>query len=308
MTILQSITGKWQVSGKIGIGMQLVKERYGITGSYEAGSRLDKDGKMVGDKEFDSIFSLLHNYPDIFWKNIWDNLREFPEKVALNVPYYLLLLAIIGCFRKPVYAITPGRMPLYCTFLPLASYLIFSFDPRYFYPYVPILLLFSVSGADWLSGCLTRRFLRKEMPIGIALIAILSAYYFYLDIPRVPSAPYDYTQDGGRFDDKQVGLRLKKILPSDSVLMTRSGRVAFYANMPYSIPPDSDLDASLNYARNNKITHIIANMQMYAMRPAFAALYTPLTSPGFIPSFQGLELVYTGQEPGGQPYLVYKLR
>lgn len=307
MVALHNITGKWQASGKIGIGMQLVKERYGIQGAYESQFMLDRDGKPFAEKVFDTPLSLLRERPEIFWNNIRDNLREFPGKVAQNVPYYLLLLAFIGFFRRPEAEVFAGRLPLYSTFFPLVSYVMFTFDPRYFYPYVPVLLIFVAAGTGWLFDCLGRRLLPAKYPVGLVLIAALSAYYLYLDLPR-PAAPYDFTQDGGRFDDKQVGLRLKKVIPQGSKLMTRSSRVGFYADMAVVIPPEADLPASLEFARKNGVTHIVANMQLFAMRQAFEPLFLPLMVPGSTESVPGIELVYIGQEPGGQPYLVYLLR
>ena len=312
MNALHNITGKWQVSGKIGIGMQLVKERYGIQGAYESQFQLDRNGKLAADKGFDTPLSLLRERPGIFWSNIRDNLREFPGKVSDNFPYYLLILALIGCFRRPSAEMFAGRLPLYSTFIPLVSYIVFTFDPRYFYPYVPVLLIFVSAGADWISVHLAdrfmpSRFLPNKYPVGIALIAVLSMYYIYLDMPR-HAVPYDFTQDDGRFDDKQVGLRLKKVLPSESRLLTRSGRVGFYAGMPIVIPPEADLPTSLDYARNNGVTHVVANVQLYAMRQAFAPLFQPLITPGSVTDIPGLEVVYIGQESGGQPYLVYRLK
>jgi hypothetical protein len=136
---------------------------------------------------------------------------------------------------------------------------------------------------------------------------VLGGYFIYGELPR-PLPPYHYEQDGGRFDDKQVGLRLKRILPKGSVLMTRSGRVAFYADMPMVIPPQAEPARILEYARKNRVTHLVANIQLMNMRPQLEYLFTPLIQPGarFIPP-TGMEIVHIGEEPGGLPYIVYRL-
>lgn len=306
MVALHNITGKWQISGKVGIGIQLVKDRYGVKGAYESQFRLNKDGKGYAGGGFESPLSLLRERPDIFLANVRDNLVEFPGKVAGNVPYYLLLFAVVGMFCTPLTALFAGRLLLFVTFLPLMSYVILTFDPRYFYPYVPVLLLFVSVGVNAACGQMSR-IIPARLPLALCLIALLSAYYLYQDIPR-QRPPYDFNQDGGRFDDKQVGLRLKSILPPQAVLLTRSSRIGFYANRPVVIPPEAELRSSLDFARKNGVTHIVANMQLLGMRPAFEPLFQPLMAPGSVTPVPGVELVYTGQEPGGQPYLVYGLK
>ncbi len=306
MAALHSITGKWQVSGKVGINTQLVKDRYGVEGAYESQFRLNSDGKGYVGGGFESPLTLLKNRPDIFWRNISDNLRTFPGKVAVNIPYYLLVFAVVGMFCAPSYAAFGGRLPLFVGFLPLAAYVIFTFDPRYFYPYVPVLLLFVSSGLQTAAG-FASRFKPMRLPVGLCLVILLSAYYLYLDIPR-QQPPYDYHQDGGRFDDKQVGLRLNRILPPQAVVLTRTARISFYANRRTVIPPLEDLRTSLDFARKNGVTHILANMQLLSMRPAFEPLFQPIMITADVTPVPDVELVYIGQENGGQYYLVYRLK
>jgi hypothetical protein len=90
--------------------------------------------------------------------------------------------------------------------------------------------------------------------------------------------------------------------------MTRSGRVAFYADMPMVIPPQAEPARILEYARKNRVTHLVANIQLMNMRPQLEYLFTPLIQPGtrFIPP-TGMEIVHIGEEPGGLPYIVYRL-
>lgn len=306
MTALHNMTGKWQISGKLGINTKFIMERNGLKGAYESQFRINSDGNGYVGGGVETPVTLLKERPDIFWNNIKNNLLEFPGKVSGNVPYYLLIFAIIGMLCTPVSKVFTGRLALFATFFPLISYIVFAFDPRYFYPYMPIVLLFTSAGLNHI-GVLASRLLQIRLPVGLSLIVLVSGYYLYLDIPRLPP-PYHYTQDGGRFDDKQVGLRLKTLLPPEAVLLTRSSRVGFYANRQILIPPDEDLRTSLDFARKNGVTHIVANMQLHSMRPAFEPLYQPLILPGSLVTVPDVELIYIGQESGGQPYLVYRLK
>jgi hypothetical protein len=140
------------------------------------------------------------------------------------------------------------------------------------------------------------------------VVCALSAYYLYLEYPR-PRPPYDYRQDGARYDDKQIGIRLRTIIPEKAVIMTRSGRIAFYVDRPWVRPPQEGFDQIMAYARKNKVQYLIANMLLLATRPQMEPLFKPLLEPKdpFQPP-PGLELIYAGAEPGGLPYLVYRLK
>jgi hypothetical protein len=142
----------------------------------------------------------------------------------------------------------------------------------------------------------------------LPLAAILAAYFAYIELPR-PKPPYDYTQDGGRYDDKQIGVRLRTLIPEKAVIMTRSGRIGFYAQRNFVLPPQGSPEEIIAYARKSKVSYLIATIQLLKMRPQLEGLYAPLINPGgqFAPP-PGLELVYTGREPGGLPYMVYRFR
>jgi hypothetical protein len=128
-------------------------------------------------------------------------------------------------------------------------------------------------------------------------------------LPADRNVPYSYTQDGGRFDDKQVGIKLRSIIPEGAVIMTRSGRVGFYSQRPYVLPPQAGFAEILDYARKNKVSYLVANLQLLNVRPQLEPLYSPLIDPQKdVPPPAGVELVYIGQEPGGLPYLLYRFR
>jgi hypothetical protein len=157
-------------------------------------------------------------------------------------------------------------------------------------------------------GAVSRRLGIKPFWIAGAVTLVMAGNFVYAELPR-PLPPYNYEQDGGRFDDKQVGLRLKQILPKGSILMTRSGRVAFYAGMPMIIPPQAEASRIMEFARKSGVTHLVANVQLMNMRPQLEYLFSPLTNPGvpYSPP-AGMDIVYVGEEPGGLPYIVYRLK
>jgi hypothetical protein len=90
--------------------------------------------------------------------------------------------------------------------------------------------------------------------------------------------------------------------------MTRSGRIGFYSERQYLLPPQESFEAILSYAEKNRVTHLVVTPQLIGMRPQLEFLFRPVIEPGtpFTPP-AGMQLVYTGMEPGGLPYLVYQL-
>ncbi len=75
------------------------------------------------------------------------------------------------------------------------------------------------------------------------------------------------------------------------------------------MPPQTDFSGILENARQSRVSYLVATLQMLRMRPQLEPLYVPLIYPRkklLLPP--GLELVYIGQEPGGLPYLLYRLK
>jgi 4-amino-4-deoxy-L-arabinose transferase-like glycosyltransferase len=302
---LHGLTGKWQMSGKINVNTLFIRDRQGEAGAYESRFRLDSKGAYTGSGE-DTPVKLMLRQPEVFWNNVRQNLQAFPSAFKATFPAFLWIGFAAGLLIYPWRRETLlDRLLIPASCASLVAYMVFMLDPRYLYPYVPLLLVVCGGGFQRL-GELAEP-LVKSRYAALAVVAVISAFYLYENVPR-QQPPYHFTQDGGRYDDKQVGLRLKSLLPADAVLMTRSSRIPFYAEKRSVIPPEADLQSSLEFARRNGVTHIIANMQLYNMRPAFEPLFVPLKIAGAISAVPGVNLVFAGQEPGGQPYLVYQLR
>ena len=75
------------------------------------------------------------------------------------------------------------------------------------------------------------------------------------------------------------------------------------------MPPQGSYEEIMNYAKKKNVNYLIADVQVINNRPQLEVLYTPLFEPEkeFVPP-PGIELLYKGQEPGGIPYLVYRLK
>ena len=93
------------------------------------------------------------------------------------------------------------------------------------------------------------------------------------------------------------------------MMITRSGRIGFYSERKYLLPPQTDYSGLLKFAKESKVDYLIATPQLLNMRPQLEFLFTPILDPGvpFTPPPE-LELVAVAQEPGGLPYIVYRFR
>jgi len=304
LNYLHNETGKWQLSGKAGLNAQVIREYQGKTGSDQK-FKLDAQGHFDAGKG-ESLGRMFREEPELFLGNLKQNFKALPLAMMAAMPWYLLLasLAAIVCYpwtRRQLLA----RALIVGICSPMVIYLLFFVQPRGFYPYVAALCVWAGGGVS-LAERLVPSGWRRWSPALLATLA-LSAYYVYLDAPR-PKPPYLFTQDAGRRGDKDIGRRLKSILPQNAVIMTRSGRIGFYSERPFVIPPQEPFEAIMAYAAKEKVTHLIVTAQLIYLRPQLALLFAPLQNPQapFIPP-PGLKLVYTGREPGGMDYLVYNL-
>lgn len=309
MSFLHSETGKWQLSGKTGLNSNIIREYRGKT-AVDQHMRLDSNSKTVGGGDA-TLMDIMKNEPDLFWGNVRDNLKALPGEFTSTFPVYLWPLVLTGLFGVPLICTRIGlRLSLICMCTPLALYILYFVQPRGFYAYIPVLLVFAGSGCARIENLLQRSFrqLPQKLPVMLIAVMLLAAFFIYTALPK-PKPPYDYSQDGGRFDDKQVGLKLRTIIPEDAIIMTRSGRIGFYSQRSFQLPPQADLAEIVAFAKKNSISYLIATLQLLNMRPQLAELYNPLNNPTerFTPPFN-MELVYLGQEPGGLPYLVYRFR
>jgi hypothetical protein len=306
--LLHKLTGAWQLTGKsrmaIADGLSMYLNRPDI--------RMDPKFVEIG------YLDLFRRYPDYMLHNISVNFGRCWHEM---LPVYFWALSFVGFAsggwdRDTVLK----RGYLLATFVPLLFIGIFFFiGPEYTQPYLPILFLWSGQGIVWLEKRVFRltgladgekgRYASLAGAVSVVAVISWSGYLLLQQVPADHNEPYSYTQDGGRFDDKQVGIKLRSIIPEGAVIMTRSGRIGFYSQRPYVLPPQAEVAEIVDFARENKVSYLVATLQLLNMRPQLQPLYTPLFEPrknvSPLPAF---ELVYIGQEPGGLPYLLYRLK
>jgi len=303
MIYLHAETGIWQLSGKSGLNTQVIREYLGKAPSDQK-FRLDATGGFDSGKQ-ESLIRLVKEDPELFINNVLKNCKALPIALAGALTWYLLLAALAAFFCTAWHgSFLLARAVLVAICSPIVIYLLFFVQPRGLYPYVAFLCIWAGGGVALLDK--VKPLVWRRWSVSLAIAACLSAYFVYLDYPRA-KPPYHYEQDGARQDDKHIGQRLKKMLPPDAVLMTRSGRIAFYAEKPMIIPPQESYGEIIAYAYKNKVTHLVVTPQLMNMRPQLEPLFGPLVNPGtpFVPP-PDLKLIYAGEESGGLPYLVFQ--
>jgi len=306
LIMLHDLTGKWQLTGKSKIAIaDALSEYLGIP-------------DIKHDPSFQELgyLDLFRLYPDYIRTNYIKNIRACWNDM---LPLYGWMLAAIGIVAGcRGWHKTGERAYLLASFAPLAVIVVFFFiGPEYTQPYLPVLFLFIGNGMESIGqwsgikrdASSTPPALRYAVYVPILVIGLYGTWNVVKEIPADRNTPYSYTKDGGRFDDKRIGLRLRKVLPEGALLMTRSGRIGYYSQHKYVIPPQTGYAGIIAYAKEHKVEYLIATVQLLNMRPGLEFLYGPVIAPGrpFSPPPE-LELVEVAQEPGGLPYLVYRFK
>ena len=306
LIMLHDLTGKWQLTGKGKVAIADALSEY--LGKPDL--KHDPSFKEIG------FIDLFRMYPDYIRTNYLKNIKACWNEM---LPLYGWILAVIGCIsgvtaRDKVFE----RAYLLATFAPLTVIIVFFFiGPEYTQSYLPVLFLCVGNGVMTIAQWITPRYeagtkfsvIRSGWCIPVFIVVLYGAWLVAKQIPVDRNKPYEYTKDGGRFDDKRIGLRLNKILPAEAILMTRSGRIGFYSQRQYVMPPQADYAGIIEYAKKHKAGYLIATIVMLNMRPQLEFLYDPIFEPGkpFTPPPE-LELIEVAQEPGGVPYLVYRVK
>lgn len=307
LVMLHELTGKWQLTGKSKIAIaDALSEYFG-----RPDIKHDPAFKELG------YLDLFRLYPEYIRTNYLKNIATCWRDM---LPVYGWVLAAVGFLAGALFrAKMLERTYLLATFAPLLVIVVFFFiGPEYTQAYLPVLFLCIGNGLSLVTGWVLKRLsggataggvVRYLRYAPVCLAVIYGAWIVVCAVPADRNLPYHYTRDGGRLDDKRIGQRLDKMLPESAVLMTRSGRIGFYSGRSYQTPPQTDYAGIIDSARKNRTDYLIATVQLLNMRPQLEFLFGPIIDPGrpFTPPPE-LELVAVSQEPGGLPYIVYRIK
>lgn len=299
--LVHHLTGAWQLSAKTSSAL-------GDTLSYYLkipDLNLVPGGNSVG------YLGLIMKYPDLVLTNPIKNLKVIYETI---VPFSLWLLAVIGLLaggfdrRRMI-----GRLFLLCSFAPLVVIVVFYYiNAGYVEPFLPVLFLWCAEGGRTIerftTGFLTlptRSRLERFTRFSPILISATCVYAFVL-FPQIPEkrnvSAYTWSEDGGRYDHKRIGLLLKNNLPPGK-LMTRWARLAYYSEHEQVDIPNTDLAGIEKAATEASARFLVIDGRLDGPRPQLDFLLTPLyDAPD---QYFAITPTPANAKPGLYPYLVY---
>jgi len=244
------------------------------------------------------IMDLIRDYPGYFPHTFKVNLAALRN----IVPLPLLIGAAAGFLFSGRGASGPGARwfiagALFPVFILLTVFLV---SGAYVAPYLPFVFILCGHGMVSLEMALLERFAgRRPAAGGICWLtaAVVSAYVLHgawQTLRWKPPPPYDLEMDGGRYDEKLMGMMLKRYLPPGSLIMTRSGRIAFYSGLPRVDIPQADLATIIQTAREQQVRYLVVDGRQITLRPQLGVLLDPLRGPDsrvFVIHPQGQEVL-----------------
>lgn len=271
--LVHHVTGQWQLTGKGGATLADALSEY--LGRPDL--KNEPGFKGIG------FLEVIRSYPDFLWINF---VRNMLTTVRTMVPWYLWAAAAIGFVaggwtRERM----TQRLYLLASFAPLAVIIVFFFvGPEYLQPYLPVLFLWTGHGLCQVEQWLLRPLAVRNglpgyvirMPLAIMAVSLLTIVVFVGQVPADRNKPYHFEDDGGRYDQRRIGELLKKHLPSGARIMTRWGRISFYAEMENVGMPQADLIDMIAIARKSGVRYIIIDGMLVGARPQFEPLFAPL--------------------------------
>jgi len=302
--LVHQVSGQWQLTGKV--GATLADALSGYLGRPDL--KNEPGFRGIG------FLEVVRSYPGFMWIN---SVKNLTKTLQTMIPWYMWVSVMVGFFVGGwKLGQTTQRLYLLASFAPLGIIIIFFFvGPEYLQPYLPILFLWAGKGLcqaeQWMLRPLTAweafsKYSGKAR-LSVIVVSLLTITSFIGQIPADRNKPYHFSDDGGRYDQRRIGEILKKQLPAGSRIMTRWGRISFYAEMENIGMPQTDMMEMIATARKNRVRYIIIDGMLAGMRPQFGPLFVPLIqSPDavlYLPTADEAQFVPI---PGVRLYLLYK--
>ena len=279
MYFLHGVTGTWQLTGKSRVAL--------------ADSLMEYLGQpdLKRDPAFQEIryLDVVRRYPDFLRHNTLANLEKFGREF---VPFYIWLIGLVGfCASGWDRENLEKRAFLVATFAPLGIIVVFFFiGPEYVQPYLPIFFLWTAAGVLWVERrALSLDGYGRHLPpllrgrsgaFSLAATVLFALHLLAGQVPADRNLPYHFSLDGGRYDQKLIGQLIDRYLPKSARIMTRWGRVAFYADRGWVDMPQSSLGEIVATARRSGARYIVVDGGLVGLRPQLGPLFSPLFAEG----------------------------
>ncbi len=308
--MVHEIMGIWTLAGKSVVTLT------DCLGYYLGKTDLNRDPAFTRI----GLLEIIRRYPGYLPYTMKSN---FAELVAI-LPDLLLVFAGIGIVsrQKEGTGLTVRAYIIGALSPVIVLICIFIVSSAYIAPYLPFLFVLCGHGLITTETFLLNRFSGRSKQnslfwlTGLVIFGYL-ANTVYNRVPRTAPQPYRLKMDQGRYDQKQMGKILGGLLPPDSVIMTRSGRIAFYSGFSWVDIPQTDLQAILQTAREKNVRFLVVDGQQIMLRPQLGKLLSPLidyradglqifSAPEEVMPGLFYRLSYTARESQG--FVVYEFR
>ena len=302
LLFLHRHTGQWMISGKLGI-------TYEIGRAMEAGdpvlydeiiNTLDADGEIraasearyrrgqagtAGVKPAEASGRFVRNFGHVLKSSLSSEI--FSALLLLPAAWWMLR----GPWSRRR---LEAEILMIATVAPVASFLAFHVQQRFFAPAFPGLLIWTAAGLQDLF---------RRLPAGrtrsvATAVAVLALAGYFVGADVVIARHGMATSD---FGHEEAGLWLRAHSAPDARIMTQDTAIAVYAGRGYVFSPRAPMDRFLEYGRRHGATHVVVDeTEVTVVRPFLKSL---LGSP---PS--GLALLWTGRDRHAGRTLVFGVR
>ena len=259
---------------------------------FKAGDPLVASGVITSDPRLSDSSTGVFGYylshpgelPERFMRNLKDafleiekiaqllNISPFALKAILSMVGLFILLGFVKVFREKKF--TVKELYLAFVFLSLSIFLLFRFEHRYFYPYVPLLLIIiariAVEIESWLERKISPRNRVWGSVSGLLLTGILIVGMGSSSIFLIPKkndlVPYEY---------KIMGQWMKENIEDieNRLVMSRKLAVPFYAGARSQPVYYGEYPGLIEYAKSRKVDYLVIDDWIIPKtRPQFAFL------------------------------------
>ncbi|GAM09067.1 hypothetical protein OR1_01341 [Geobacter sp. OR-1] len=306
LLLVHHSTGSWQLATKTSVALN------------DAISYVMKipDLNYIPGVKPTSYLEILVEYPSFILKNTLYNLVEL-VKTLLPPPLWILL--IIGVAAGGLSAERNlVRVFLLAACAPLAVIIVYYYvGPEYTQPYIPVILLFCAEGLRTAENFIVSRLHPESLPtvvkqwlpqnpLTLSAALVYALITFAGQIPD-SSATKEYLpeSDGGRRDQKHLGLVLKQNLPPGKI-MTRWARIAFYSEREWVNIPNTDYNGIMTAAQEAGAKFLIVDGGLWEIRPGLGEdLFEPFVPGAFANGTYFNNDKNSIVKPGLRPFMIY---
>jgi 4-amino-4-deoxy-L-arabinose transferase-like glycosyltransferase len=289
---LHSITGRWILSGKVGLILDIAPAYLANDQAAHdrAVSRLDSAGEEImwlsPDRYEGSLIANIAADPAGFARDMMENVRRTFDALFTEDLFTPLIVALaaLGLFARPWNRKRwADETLLIAALLPLASFWLFFVISRFLVGAVPIGLLWAAVGLDHLVDWL-RRTLSAVWPqfdarglrfAGAVAPALAVALLVATALPALAAGAAVMP-----WANVEAGRWLAGNSAPDAVLMTRHSEAGLYADRRVIASPNATWAELVAYGRKRGADYLLVSLpELRRLRPQYAALADPATAP-----------------------------